>query len=95
MLGGVPYTKPAGLSANNGIIAFTTGASQGGSGLAGTFGLQHPAMVPLPSTGLRGAYSDLGTVVIDVTLSSMTASYIRTDGRVLDSFVLLKNSVDK
>ena len=92
VLGGLPYTKPAGLSANNGIVAFTTGASQAGqSNALGTFGLKHPVMVPLPSTGLRGAFADLGTVVIDVTQTSLTAAYICTDGRVLDSFVMNKN----
>ncbi len=85
VLGGVPYTKPAGLTSNAGFVAITTGASQ----QARSFDcLCHPAMVPIGTR--RGFTSALGTVVVDVSLTELVASYVLNAGGVGDSFRIVK-----
>jgi hypothetical protein len=86
VLGGVPYTKPAGLTSNAGFVTIVTGASQEAQSPAC---FCHPVMVPLSSDG-RGIRRLLGTVVIDVSLTELVASYVLNAGGVGDSFRIVK-----
>ena len=88
VLGGTPYTKPAGLTPNNGEVVVVTGASQ--SVDLGTFGLKHPVMVPFSSTNMNGLLSDMGTLMIDISLTQLNATYVLNNATAGDSFVIVK-----
>jgi acid phosphatase type 7 len=88
VMGGVPYTKPAGLTPNSGIVSVVCGSS--GSLAANKHGLMHPANIFFPSTGLNGVLS-LGSVVVDVSLDRLNASFISNTGHVIDSFAIVKS----
>ena len=89
VLGGAAYTKPAGLTANNGEVVVTTGASQSVDLV--TDGMMHPAMVRFPATNLNGLISDMGTLMIDVSLTQLNATYVLNNATAADSFTILKS----
>jgi acid phosphatase type 7 len=87
VLGGAPYTKPAGLTPNSGFVAVTCGASN--SVTTSTAGMLHPAMVRFPASGTNGLIL-VGSLVIDVNETALTYAFVLTNGTVADSFVLAK-----
>lgn len=88
MLGGAAYRKSAGLTPMGGMVAVTSGTVSKVE--TATNGLKHAAMVPFASTRLNGL-NKLGSLVIDVNISTMNVSFITSSNVIADSFVITKS----
>ena len=84
--GGTPYTKPPGLAPNSGFVAAVVGSS--GKVQDSKAGFAYPAHIAFED-GQR-ALLECGSLVLDVTPTTLDARFLNEHGVVRDRFVIQK-----
>ena len=86
---GAPYTKPPGLVPHSGFVAAVVGSS-GKTQDSGGAGFGYPAHVPFPGPGGLRALVECGSLVLDVTRTTLDARFLNDQGVVRDWFRIQK-----